>query len=307
MRILNRVGIVTLALGLSACATIKSASEIKTWNDEQVKKSFAAGKDVNTRFLGKDFDDVYKKENQIKTVGILFVNLAWDDKAYREMAQKDIHAASFMTPTAAPDEHRKMADSVLEKIKTKLSSKGMTVLTPDQLAEKSQTFAAIKSNPNVFSFSPTFGQEFQGISATGSRYIDKWDREGELMSKIAKEAGIDAFVSFYMNEVGTAAYEAEIDGLVLYGTGGKGFTNLTMCVPHERAKSLGVPMGLFGKPNHCGLAEGDITAGRYLPSTKKTDHPRFAELKAVGFESATAIYNAYTDGMMTEFVQEAFD
>lgn len=212
-----------------------------------------------------------------------------------------------MTPQAAPDDYREVSNAVMAQLKTDLAAKGMAVLTPEELAEKSPTFAAIKYNKEVYTFSPTFGQEYQGVSAVGSRYIDKWERDGDLMSKIAKESGVDAFVSYSINQADTSAYEAEIDGLELFGAGGKGDVFFSMCVDYERAKKFGVSMGLFGKPNHCGSAQGQITFGRYLPSTKKSDHAKFNEIKTLGFEATKTAYTQFTKGLVEEFSSEAFE
>lgn len=294
-------------LGLTSCASIGSVSEIKTWNQQNIDKAYEAGKEADVKFLMKDFDDVYVKEKSLKTIAILGVNMAWDSKRYREIAKDDPHAAHFMTPTAAPEDHRKVADAVLEQLKASYTAKGFTVLTPDQLAEKSATYAAIKTSTEVYTFSPTSGQEFQGIAATNSRYIDKWEREGDLISKIGAEAGVDAFVTLAVNQVDTGAFEAEIDDLELYGAGGEAIAYFSMCVPNDKAVAAGVRMGLFGKPNHCGSAQADLTTGRYLPSTKKADHAKFAELKSLGFDAMTTTYTLFAKGVVDEFNDEAFD
>ncbi|MFP5519813.1 MAG: hypothetical protein ACLGGX_07915 [Bdellovibrionia bacterium] len=307
MKFIKEVGLSISILSAVGCASIGSVSEIQNWNQEMISKTFEEGKDADVKFLFKDFNDVYTKENKIKSVAILFVNLAWDSKEYREIALKDSKRASFMSPQAAPDDYREVANAVMEQMKKDFSGKGFTVLTPTELAEKSPTFAAIQYNKDVYTFSPTFGQEFQGISAVGSRYIDKWERDGDVISKIAKEAGVDAFVSYAVNMVDSSAYEAEIDGLPLFGAGGKGDVFFSMCVSNERAKELGVSMGLFGKPNHCGSAQGSLTFGRYLPSTRKSDHPKFNEVKSLGFESMKAGYTQFSKGLVEEFYSEAFD
>lgn len=294
-------------LGLSSCASIGSVEEIKAWNQEKVGKAYEAGKDADVKFQMKDFDDVYTKEKKFKTIALLGVNMAWDTKAYREIAAKDSTAASFMTPTAAPAEHRAISNAVLDQLKKDFASRGFTVLTPQELAEKSPTFAAIKTSKDVYAFSPTSGQEFQGIAADHSRYIEKWEREGDLMSKIAAESGVDAFVSLAVNQVDTAAYEAEIEGLELFGTGGEAIAYFSMCVPHSKATAAGVRMGLFGKPNHCGSAQAELDTGRYLPSTRKADHPKFSEMKSLGFEAMNATYTQFAKGIVEEFSDEAFD
>lgn len=247
--ILKKAALSLGLLALTSCASIGSVSEIETWNQKNINQAYESGKDANVKFLGSDFD-VYEKDKKLKTIAILTVNMAWDSKRYREIAKQDPNEAHFMTPTAAPDEHRAVADAVLEQMRASFTEKGFTVLTPVQLAEKSATYAAIQHSKDVYSFSPTSGQEFQGIAATGARYIDKWEREGDLISKIGSEAGVDAFVTLAINQIDTAAYEAEIDSLDLYGAGGEAIAYFSFCIPNDKAVAAGVRMGLFGKPNH---------------------------------------------------------
>lgn len=54
-------------------------------------------------------------------------------------------------------------------------------------------------------------------------------------------------------------------------------------------------------------AQADLETGRYLPSTRKSDHAKFGELKKLGFEAMNATYTRFAKGVVDEFNDEAFD
>lgn len=284
---------------LSGCATIKSLDEVRNLNTAHANDAHEAGRDASVKFDQNEFNDVYEGKAKLKTLGIIFTALNWDLKGWRKTTETD-----FMGPGSAFAEHRQVVDAVMNEIKVGFEKYGYQVLTPTEMAKKSPTYASIKLSDKVEEFSPTSGQEFQSVASTGSRYIDKFFREGELISKINKEAGVDAVISFHINEIDGNATETKIGDTKLLGAGGKGDAFLVVCVSNEKAKENGMSFGLFGQPNHCGTAQATIVAGRYLPALDSRTGQHFEEAKKVGFEGMTRTYTSAAKGMVEEFYDE---
>lgn len=279
------------ALILPGCATVKSMDEVRTLQAKHQEEAYKEAKDASFKTHNGKFSKVYN--GKIKRIGILTTSLAWDDKGWRESDRSD-----FMGPGAALEDYRAVSDAVLNEIKTQLEKQGYEVLTPTQLAEASPTYKGLADLSAVQSFSPTYGQEFNGVHATGSKYIDRLPQEGKILSQIQSESKVDAFVEFGYNEVDKTATEAQYKDIQLLGSGGQGTIYFNICVSNAMAKENGAKFGLFGNPNHCGYAQVDIVAGRYLPSTRDAKSESFAESKKVGFEGMKATYTAAARGLM---------
>lgn len=287
------IGVLT-ALLLPACATVKSMDEVTALQTKHQEEAYKEAKDASFKTNNGKFSKVYN--GKIKRIGILTTSLAWDDKGWREASLKE--RTYFMSPAAALADYRMVSDAVLAEIKAQLEKQGYEVLTPTQLAEVSPTYKALPDLTAVQAFSPTYGQEFQGVHATGSKYIDRLPREGKILSQIQSESKVDAFIEFGYNEVNKTATEARYKDLDLLGSGGQGTIYFNICVSNEKAKEQGISFGLFGNPNHCGSSQVEIVAGRYLPSTHHEKSEHFAEAKKVGFEGMKATYTAAAKGLI---------
>lgn len=288
-----------IALMATSCASIKSIDEIKTTTAGVTKNAYQGGKEANSKFFFNEFNDEYEDDNKIKKIGIAYYQIGWDSKEWRKNSR-------FMSPdyNAATKDYQNVVDTSMEKLKEKFMKLGYEVLTPSELAAKSATFAALKTANGTFEYSPTSGQELIGLSVKDSRYIHAMTNEGKLVSKINNEAGVDAIVGVYYNDLGTSGSETDLNGTFILGVTSSVSFNLTICVSREKAKAAGVSLGIFGDANHCGQSVGEYGSQYYLPDLRHTDKPEFPMIKEVAFEGMKNAYSAVAEGLVESIYEE---
>lgn len=280
---LKIAAVVFLSSVLVGCAGIKNIDQIKSSNEEVANEASKKMKDADAKFFFNEFNDEYEGDKKIKKIGISYFQIAWDSgSGWRNESR-------FMNVSQASSDYQAIVDASYKKLVEKLQKLGYEVLSPSEIAEKSTTFSLIKPN-GIFEFSPTSGQELTAVSIKDSRYIHAITNEGKLVSKINSEAGIDAILGVFFNDLGTGSGESKYNDNFVLVVNNHVTSNLTICVSREKAKAAGVSLGIFGDANHCGQAVGEYDGKYFLPDLRHSDKSDFESLKKVGFDGINAAY-----------------
>lgn len=282
---------------LVGCAGIKSIDQIKSSNAEVANVAAESMKDASAKFFFNEFNDEYEGDKKIKKLGVAYFQIAWDSGS--EWRNK----SRFMGVGEATPEYQAVVEASYKKMVEKFQKLGYEIMSPTELAQKSSTFSSIKPS-GIFEFSPTSGQEFAGVGLKDSRYIHAITNEGKLVSKINSEAGIDAIVGVYFNDLGTGAGESKLNDNFVLVVNNHVTSNLTICVAREKAKAAGVSLGLFGDANHCGQAVGEYDGKYFLPDLRHSDKADFENLKKVGFEGIEAAYSNAAPALVQALYEE---
>ncbi len=286
-------------LGLAAvgCAGIESVDQIKASNNEFASAAYKKTKDAKAKFYFNEFNDEYKGDKRLKKLALAYYQIGWDSgKDWRNTER-------FMGVGKAQSDYQAVVEASAKELKTQFEKLGYEVMMPAELAQASATFAAIKPN-GVFSYSPTAGQELVGVSIKDSRYIHAMTQEGKLVSKINSEAGIDAIVGVYYNDLGTGSGESKLNDNFVLVVNNHVASNLTICVSRERAKAAGVSLGFFGDANHCGEALAEFDGKYLLPDLRHQEKADFALLKQVGFDGIMKAYQNAPKGLVEAIYEE---
>lgn len=289
--------LVAISMLSFGCASIDNLDQIKSSNNEVTKKAYEEAKEANSKFFFNEFNDEYEGKDKIQKLAIAFFHIGWD--AGQEWRKK----TRFMEAAVAPTDYQAVVDSSFASMKAAWEKLGYEVLTPSELAAKSPTFAALKAS-GTFEYSPNFGQELTGLSVKDSRYIDTITNQGALVSKINSEAGIDALVGVFFNDVGLGAGETKYRDNFVLTVNSNVFMKLNICVSRERAKAQGVSLGLFGDANHCGETVGEFSGKYLLPDLRHKDKSDFEALKKIGFEGLSQAYTAASKGLVESIYEE---
>ena len=285
---------------LTGCAGIKNVDQIKDSNSEVASEAAAKMKKANAKFFFNEFNDEYEGDKKIKKLGIAYFQIGWDSGSdWRNKSR-------FMNVSDATPEYQAVVDAAYKKMVEKFQKLGYEVISPSELAEKSATFSSIKPS-GIFEYSPTSGQNLTGVSLKDSRYIHAITNEGKLISKINSEAGIDAIVGLYFNDLGTGSGESKLNDNFVLVVNNHVTSNLTICVSREKAKAAGVSLGLFGDANHCGQAVGEFDGKYFLPDMRHSDRKDFELLKRVGFEGISAAYSAAAPALVEALYEEGME
>lgn len=288
-----------LSLMVYGCAGIDNPDQIKSSNNQVAKGAYEGARKANAKFFFNEFNDEYEGKNKIKRIAVAYYHIGWDQgKEWRNST-----GMRFMHVGKATAEYQGVVDASFNSFKAAFEKLGYEVLTPSELAEKSPTFAALKPN-GIFEYSPTYGQDFAGVSVKDSRYIHPITNEGKLVSKINSESGIDAIVGVYFNDHGTGAGEAKYKDTFVLSVNSTVLMNLTICVSRERAKAAGVSLGIFGDANHCGQSVGEFEGKYFLPDLRNSDKSDYEMLKSLGFEGLTLAYTAAPKGLVESIYEE---
>lgn len=289
-----------LLIFLAGCSSAPTINGMKKNSEEDKAKAYQAGKDGDVKYLFNEFRDSYKGENKIKKIGILYYSIGWDKS--QELRNK---SGASIDPGYFPNEYQALVDASMEEMKETFKKLGYEVLTPAQLAEKSETFRSIKSTPQFFEYSPTSGQEYVGMAVPDSRYIHIMTHEGKLLSKINSEVPeVDAFIGFSMNSHGTNGSEWLLDRTTFYGVTANHSIHSFFCVPREKAKKAGVSLGWFGDANDCARGNAEFKSTYYLPGQNTKGKPVHDEIKNLTFENLKQLYKRVNQGLVENYYQQ---
>jgi hypothetical protein len=277
----------SLAVVISAvaigCSSIKSVDEIKAAQAKAMLNAEEAANDADAKF-NRRFNKDYKGDKALKKIAIVFTQVSWD-------IGKDLRNGSGTSNVVGPasdyERAQKIVEGVYNQTKESFEKIGYTVISPSQLADSSPTFKALPTNNGVFEFSPTSGQEFAGVGVEGSRYIHMMTHEGKLISKISREAGIDAVVGLYINDLGYKGQETNLNKTFISGV-----------------TSEDISTGWLGDANHCGQASADFKNQYYLPWKNKKDEPEYQSVLEAGYDHLTTVYPVVVKGMIEELKKE---
>lgn len=288
------------AIGFVLWGCSMATVDIKGMKSESAEISAAAyksAKNGSAKFFFNEFNDEYEGDKKIKKLAIAYYQIGWDPgKDWRDKGR-------FMNPGQSKKEYQDVVNSSVETMKAEFEKLGYQVLLPSELKEKSSTFAALKPNYNFINEDMP-GRRFETYTASESRYIHAITNQGKLVSKIAKEADVDAVIGVFFNDYGTGSGETKYKDNFVLSVNSHISYFFTICVPREKAKEAGVSLGVFGDANHCGQVV-DGFEGRYmLPDMRHDDKPDFNELKLVGFEGITSIYKAANRGIVQAIYEE---
>lgn len=297
---------ILLALPMSflvfGCASIQSIDEIKSAQQKALNNAQEGAKDADAKFVNRAFSKDYKGDKAIKKIAIVYTQVSWDiGKDLRADGEDTKHV---INPVAHKEKAQEIVNAVYDQAKSSFEKIGYTVLSPKELAEASPTYKAIAASSGSFTFSPTYGQEFTGLAVEESRWIDKMTHQGKLISKISEEAGIDAVVGLYVNDLGYSGQETNLNKTFISGVTSEVRSYLLMCVGKEQAKAAGVSTGWLGDANHCGEASAEFKNQYYLPWSNKSGEPEYESVLAAGYDHLKAVYPPLVRGMIEELKSE---
>lgn len=290
----------SLLLLLGGCASTPTITGMKKASDEDAEAVYKAARKGESKFLFDEFSDSYKGENKIKKIGVLYYSIGWDKS-------QDLRKESGATidPGNFPDDYQALVNNSMMEMKATFEKLGYQFVTPSELAAKSQTFKALKTQPQFNHYSPTSGQELVGMGVPDSRYVHMMTHEGKLLSQIQSEApDIDAFIGFNMNSLGKNGSSWLLDGMKFYGVPAFHEAHSFLCVPREKAKKNGVNLGWFGDANDCARAQADFKVIYYLPGQDSKSQKLYEEVKTLGFSNLDRLYKNVARGLVENFYEE---
>lgn len=290
-----------ITTGIVGCASIKSVDELKTAQDKAIKNAQEAADDADADF-NRDFNKDFMGDKALKKIAIVYSQVAWD--IGKDLRANGDDTRYVVNPVADLPKAQGVVNAVYSQLKKSFEELGYTVVSPTELAELSATYKALPTNDAVFYFSPTFGQEFSGLGISGSRHIDMMTHKGKLISQISREAGIDAVVGLYINDLGFKGQQTNLNKTFISGVSSEVRFNLLICIGKEQAKEAGVSTGWLGDANHCGVASADFKNQYYLPYSNAKDQPEYQSVLETGYSHLQAVYPLVVKGMITELKEE---
>lgn len=292
-----------LALSVSflaySCSSTVNKNSVNADYEKALKEVKEEAEDADTSFNNGKFTKYYSGDKKIKKVAIISAVYGVASSRSVESGERD-RDGNFKN--VIETNKKDIASWIYDATKAQFeNSAGYEIISPSELAEKSPTFKSLglQDSPHEWNSYPTY----YGIGAQGSRHLDGLTHSGKKLSQIATEAGIDAVIQIYVNEVNSSAKEGYYQSVDTVGFKRESSLGITVCVPREKAKADGASLGWFGDANFCGGANVKNNHFVYFPETNnKNDksHPEIAELA----EMTSSYQKKYFQTLVTEAIKE---
>lgn len=303
------------SLMLSSCGSvaINDTSSLNQIASEKRAKALKEATDPDISMAGKDFEDIYEKNNKIKTIAIFGVGLGWNTKDWKNKT-KDRY--SFSERYYGPSEksyadYKSVVNNTNNAIVKKFESLGYKVISSEELAKLSPTYAALPKNNNSVGVDKSFfgNSDFANVDADGAALDKRITHNGEILSKIWRESNVDAFVSFTGAETLKEDGYKEWDDLTVHVSNIHFSAHFTMCVAREKAKQAKVNLGIFGDANHCGGALLVDKAMSFMPEAnyKDTSAAKYTQTKADGFQAMSQLWSGIAENMTYAFYKDKLE